>query len=858
MSISQFLLFFLLPEKKFVTNKFKGCPAFSFFLMIPSGLDEILGAIEKPIQYASGHDFANLKTLKGLEPYVAHWLGRAGTLLLSPRRQSLFQRLRIQTKGFDDLDLAEKKGRISEIQKIIHDLKCEDEAPLPCQPWPTQVEFHQSRKDLQTSIQFIKGVGPRLSEVLKKKNIITVEDALYFLPRLYQDRRQIKTISQLGAGKIETVMGTVLRADMTPYRRRRTFELTIGDETGTLIAKWFNFNPRFMKGRFKKGMRLILFGEVRLYQFQKEIHHPELEILEEEEPATPDGNEALSPEKEKSLHFGRIVPVYSETEGLYQRQRLIRRIMKNTVDLFAAEEFSGIPEEVCRRQNLIPLSEAFRRAHYPDPGEDLSLLNEGKSPAHRRLVFDEFFFLELGLALRRSGTLMEKGIPFSISHRYTSGLRKMLPFSLTPAQERVLEEIETDMRRPHPMNRLLQGDVGSGKTIVALLSGVMAIEGGHQVAIMAPTEILAEQHYLNIRPLVEKLGFRAALLTSSLKKSEKESFHSRIKIGEIHVVIGTHALIQEGVEFHRLGLAIIDEQHKFGVLQRATLKKKGMNPDVLVMTATPIPRTLAMTLYGDLEVSVIDQLPPGRGAITTRVFNEKERFRVYRALREEIAKEKQAYVVYPLVEESERLDLKDATQMAKNLQRDIFPEFKIGLIHGRLKSEEKEAIMADFKARRIHILVSTIVIEVGIDVPNASVMVIEHAERFGLSQLHQLRGRVGRGKDPSQCLLIAQYPRSEEAERRLRVMEQTTDGFKIAEEDLAIRGPGELMGTQQSGLPDFRVANFARDIQLLSEARKEAFGIITRDPLLSMPEHYFVRETLKERWEGRLELATIG
>jgi ATP-dependent DNA helicase RecG len=824
--------------------------------MIPPELEEILVAIEKPIQFASGHDFANLKTLKGLELYIARWLEKAGALTLSPRRKDLFQRFQEQLQGFDGMDLMVKKARVQEVQKIIRDLKCEDEVSLPCQPWPTQAEFHQSRKELLTSIQFIKGVGPRLSEVLKKKNILTVEDALYFLPRLYQDRSQIKTISQLTAGKIETVMGTVLKADMTPYRRRRTFELSIGDETGTLIAKWFNFNPRFMKGRFKKGMRLILFGEVKLYQFQKEIHHPELEILEE--PESPDGNAAPPAEKEESLHFGRIVPVYSETEGLYQRQRLIRRIMKNAVDLFAAKEFSGIPEEVCRRQNLIPLSEAFRRAHHPDAGEDLTLLNEGKSPAHRRLVFDELFFLELGLALRRSGTLMEKGIPFLISHRHTRRLREILPFSLTPAQERVLGEIESDMRGPHPMNRLLQGDVGSGKTIVALLSGLMAIEGGYQVAIMAPTEILAEQHYLNIRPLVEKLGFRAALLTGSLKKSEKENFLSRIRKGEIHVVIGTHALIQEGVEFQRLGLAIIDEQHKFGVLQRATLKKKGLNPDVLVMTATPIPRTLAMTLYGDLEVSVIDQLPPGRGSITTRVFNEKERFRVYRILREEIAKGKQAYVVYPLVEESERLDLKDATQMAKNLQRDIFPEFKVGLIHGRLKSEEKEAIMADFKDRRIHILVSTIVIEVGIDVPNASVMVIEHAERFGLSQLHQLRGRVGRGKDPSQCLLIAQFPKSEEAERRLRVMEQTTDGFRIAEEDLAIRGPGELMGTQQSGLPDFRVANFARDLQPLNEARKEAFGIISRDPILSQPEHYFMKETLKERWKGRLELATIG
>jgi ATP-dependent DNA helicase RecG len=821
-------------------------------------LREILEAMEKPILYASGHDYANLKTLKGLEPYMTRWIEKAATLPLSPSRQALFQSLRTQLRGFDALDPAIKKVRFMEIQKILWEVKSDSggSPSSPAEIWPTPAEFLQYRKDLQTPIQFIKGVGPKLSAILKKKNILTVEDALYYLPRLYQDRRQIKTISQLAVGKTETVMGMVLRVEMTPYRRRRTFELSIGDETGTLIAKWFNFNPRFMKGRFRKGMRLILSGEVRLFQFQKEIHHPELEILEDEpDPAhTPTGPEQV----EESLHFGRIVPVYSETEGLYQRQRLMRRILKNAVDLFAEKEFSGIPEEICRRQQLIPLSQAFQRVHFPSSDEDITRLNEGQSPAHRRLIFDELFFLEAGLALRRSGKLMEKGIPFLISHRHTRRLREILPFSLTPAQERVLGEIESDMRRPHPMNRLLQGDVGSGKTIVALLSALMAIEGSCQVAIMAPTEILAEQHYLNIRPLVEKLGFRVALLTSSLKKSEKEDLGQQIRAGKVQIVIGTHALIQEEVEFHRLGLAIVDEQHKFGVLQRANLKRKGLNPDVLVMTATPIPRTLAMTLYGDLEVSVIDQLPPGRGSITTRVFNERERFRVYRILREEMARGKQAYVVYPLVEESERLDLKDATQMAKHLQRDIFPEFKVGLIHGRIKSEEKEAIMADFKSQRIHILVSTIVIEVGIDVPNASVMVIEHAERFGLSQLHQLRGRVGRGRDPSQCLLIAQYPRTEEAERRLRVMEETTDGFKIAEQDLAIRGPGELLGTQQSGLPDFRVANFVRDIQLLDEARKEAFSLISKDPILSFPEHFFMKETLKERWKGRLELATIG
>ena len=828
--------------------------------MPSSDFQQVLEAIEKPLLYASGHDYGNLKTLKGLEPYMARWLEKASTIPLSQRRQDLLKRLKAEIQGYDDADLERKKARIVEAGKILDCLKADDSAPLPCQPLPEPAEFRQNRKDLQTSIQFIKGVGPRLSEILQKKNIRTVEDALYFLPRAYEDRRQIKTISQLRVGQTETVIGKILGAEMTFHRKRRTFEILVADETGTLTAKWFNFNPRYMKGRFSKGMRLILSGEVRLFQFHKEIHHPELEVIEEEksEPASPEGGPASVTGGEESLHFGRIVPIYSETEGLYQRQRLIRRIMNNVVGLFAEKAAGAIPEEVCRRQKLIPLPEAFRKVHFPDAEDSIALFNLGKSSAHRRLIFDEFFFLEIGLALRRSGTVMEKGISFPIHHRYTNELRALLPFALTPAQERVLSEIESDMRRPHPMHRLLQGDVGSGKTIVALMAGLMAIEGGYQVALMAPTEILAEQHFLNIGPLAEKLGLGTALLTSSLKKSAKESLGREVQTGAARILIGTHALIQEGVEFQRLGLAIVDEQHKFGVLQRATLKNKGTNPDVLVMTATPIPRTLAMTLYGDLDVSVIDQLPPGRGTITTRVFSEKERFRVYRILREEISGGKQAYVVYPLVEESERLDLKDATQMAKHLQRDIFPEFKVGLIHGRLKSEEKEAIMADFKAGRIQILVSTIVIEVGIDVPNASVMVIEHAERFGLSQLHQLRGRVGRGKDPSQCLLIAQYPRSEEARRRLRAMEQTIDGFKIAEEDLEIRGPGELLGTQQSGLPDFRVANFVRDIQLLEEARKEAFSLISRDPILSRPEHLFVKETLKERWKGRLELATIG
>jgi ATP-dependent DNA helicase RecG len=488
----------------------------------------------------------------------------------------------------------------------------------------------------------------------------------------------------------------------------------------------------------------------------------------------------------------------------------------------------------------------------------LELLNLQRSEGHRRIIFDEFFFLELGMALKRRGMALEPGISFRGEGTLSQRLLNLLSFQLTKSQQRVWDEIREDLGRAHPMNRLIQGDVGSGKTVVALLACLYVIECGYQAAIMAPTEVLSEQHYLNLHRWVEPLGVQVALLTSSIKGSEKEDLYERIKKGEVQLVIGTHAVIQEAVEFHQLGLAIIDEQHKFGVVQRGLLKKKGENPDVLVMTATPIPRTLAMTIYGDLDVSLIDEMPPGRMPVETRVYPESARARVYRILEEEVRKGRQVFIVYPLVEESEKLQLRDATRMAEQLQEEVFPEFRIGLLHGRMKSEEKEAIMMEFKVGKIQILVATTVIEVGIDIPNASVMVVEHAERFGLSQLHQLRGRIGRGRYPSKCVLLAQYRSSQEAKIRLRAMERTTDGFQIAEEDLGLRGPGEFFGTRQSGLPDFRVAHILRDAPILVEARKEAFRLVGEDPALIQPSHSALKNVLVRRWKGRLELATIG
>jgi len=708
-----------------------------------------------------------------------------------------------------------------------------------------QPQGQHFKNRLLTPIQYVKGVGPRLAKLFEKKGIRTVEDALYFLPRCYEDRRNLKRLSELKAGQKETGFGEILLSGVAFYqnKRKRVFEAVVGDGSGVITLKWFHGHERYFKERFKKGRKMIFSGEVRYFNVQKEIHHPDVEIVEGDI-------------EEDYLNFKRIVPIYSETEGLHQRT--LRRLMKTILEGYANELLSPIPKVILDGQNLIDFSEAFQRVHFPPDEESLELLNLQRSEGHRRIIFDEFFFLELGMALKRRGMALEPGISFQTKGALAQRLLDLLSFQLTRAQQRVWDEIRRDLERPHPMNRLIQGDVGSGKTVVALLACLDVIECGYQAAIMAPTEVLAEQHYLNLHRWVEPLGVDIALLTSSMKGSEKEDLYSRIKKGEVQLVIGTHAVIQEAVEFHRLGLAIIDEQHKFGVVQRGLLKKKGERPDVLVMTATPIPRTLAMTIYGDLEVSLIDEMPPGRMPIETRIYLESARARVYRILDEEVRKGRQVFIVYPLVEESEKLQLRDATRMAEQLQKEVFPEFRIGLLHGRMKSEEKEAIMMDFKEKKIQILVATTVIEVGIDIPNASVMVVEHAERFGLSQLHQLRGRIGRGRYPSKCILLAQYRSSEEAKVRLRAMERTTDGFQIAEEDLALRGPGEFFGTRQSGLPDFRVAHILRDTPILIEARKEAFHLVEEDPALMDPSHSKLKEILGRRWKGRLELATIG
>lgn len=694
------------------------------------------------------------------------------------------------------------------------------------------------RDPLETPIQYVKGVGPQRAGLLARLRITTIRDALTYLPYRYEDRRQIRKIRELTPGNLQTVVGRIISSGVLNLQRSRykIFELVISDGTGLLRAKWFN--QPYLKKRFPVGQEVLLSGTVKPnnYGGGLEMDRPEHEFVTEDETDQP-------------VHTARIVPIYRTTAGL--SVRVLRQIMHTVLDSHLQCITDPLPPEIIKRHSLTGLAESIGNVHFPPPDTDTGDLNRGVSPYHRRLSFDELLCLEVGMAILKSREAKTPGIAFSCSGRLVADLRERLPFRLTAAQERVFDEVLHDMQQPFPMHRLVQGDVGCGKTVVALMALLTAVECGYQGALMAPTEILAEQHYLNILRLTGDLGPRIALLTSGRKESvpEENAFI------EADIVVGTHALIQEGVRFRRLGLAVIDEQHRFGVLQRAALRKKAEHPDVLVMTATPIPRTLAMTLYGDLDYSVIDELPPMRTPVFTRVFPHSEKRAVYDTIASEVAKGRQVYVVYPVIEESEVADLKSAITGRTALER-IFPAFRIGLVHGKMKTAEREAVMASFKDGAIDVLVSTTVIEVGVDVPNATLMLIVHAERFGLSQLHQLRGRVGRGGGQSQCFLLAYEPLGEESRRRLRVMTETTDGFRIAEEDLAIRGPGDFLGTRQSGLPDLRVADIIRDARLLEAARREAFSIIGSYPEIDgLPA---LKKAVGKAWQGKIEIFRTG
>ena len=684
-----------------------------------------------------------------------------------------------------------------------------------------------------TPVQYVKGVGPARARMLERLGIKTINDLLFYFPWRYEDRKNLKKICNLNYGSLETTVGEVVSAEViiTPRKRMKIFELSVTDETGVLVSKWFN--QPYLKKYFKKGQKVILSGLVKGSSYTGvglEMENPDFEQI-----GTDD----------RYIHTSRIVPVYKATEGISPKQ--IRTLMFNTIESYSFLIEDYMPEDILKRNGLRPLIWSVKETHFPEEINDLDSLNNGSGPAHRRLIFDEFFLLELGLALLKRREQTEKGISFRDNGVLDSKFLKTLPFELTSAQKRVFDQIRKDMKRALPMNRLLHGDVGCGKTVVALLSMLIAVDNGYQACLMAPTELLAEQHFINIHKLVEALGLNVVVLTSSSKNNTAED----VSGGTANIIIGTHALIQEHVTFKNLGLAVIDEQHRFGVVQRAALRHKGSNPDILIMTATPIPRTLAMTLYGDLDISIIDELPAGRKPITTKTFFPSQKDRLYYLIEKEVSKGRQVYIVYPLIEESEKLDLKSAIDGAEAFKK-IFPERNIGLVHGRIHHSEREDIMARFKSGEIDILVSTTVIEVGIDVPNASLMLIVHSERFGLAQLHQLRGRIGRGGYDSHCLLLAYPPFSDEAKRRLKAMESTGDGFKIAEEDLSIRGPGDFFGTRQSGIPYLKIANILRDVGVLEISRKEAFNLIDEDPDLG--KYRLLRETLNRKWMGRLEL----
>jgi ATP-dependent DNA helicase RecG len=700
------------------------------------------------------------------------------------------------------------------------------------------------KPSLDDPIQFIKGVGPKKALLLEKLQLTTIEDFLYFLPFRYEDRRQIKNISTLMPGEFATFMAEVLNASVIYMgRRKRVFEVIFQDETGTTRAKWFRFNETYMLGKFKTGEKIIVSGKPTANKRSGlEIVHPDTERVA--------GDATIS------LEIGKIVPVYHTTEGLHQKS--MRSILNNVLDIYLPLVEEVIPEDILRRHKLLSRSDAFHQAHFP-PSEGFTTkdLDAFKTPAQKRLIFEELFLIQTGLAFKKKhATEIKTGTAFKTRGNLIKRFVKLLPFQLTAAQKRVLAEIMEDLEKEKPMNRLIQGDVGSGKTIVALTALLTAVDNGTQSALMVPTEILAEQHYLNIRPYCEELGIEVALVTGTLKGKERKAIYQDIEEGKTRIIIGTHSLVQKEIQFEKLGLAVIDEQHRFGVLQREAIGKKGDQPHLLIMTATPIPRSLALTIYGDMDVSFLDEFPPGRQPITTNVYYEKYQDKAYALMDAEIKLGRQAFVVCPLIEESEVMDLKAVATVFESIQSQ-FPHLNACLIHGKLKKEERQEIMSRFLKNEIQVLVATTVIEVGIDIPNATVMIIEHAERFGLAQLHQLRGRVGRGKHASHCLLVAYFPISEEGKARMKAMQNSRDGFEIAEEDLKIRGPGDFMGTRQSGLPVLKIANLLRDIKILDVARKEAFALIDRDPNLKNPANQPLKNTVHRLLGKHLPLMEI-
>lgn len=678
---------------------------------------------------------------------------------------------------------------------------------------------------INESIQYVKGIGPKKAEKLNKLGIYTIKDLLYYFPRQFEDRSIIKKIAQLEDEEKVTVKALITNIESyTPKKGMTITRIDVKDDTG--FAKLTFFNKEYIKNTFRVGDSILAFGKVKKNGRFVELNSCELEYL------------SASPK-----NIGKLVPVYPLSYGVTNKDIMntVRMVFENK-DIKIPEY---MPEYILKKYRLCGIEYAIKNIHFPKDKESLKI-------ALYRLIFEELLVLQLGLFMYKGGSSDEKGILFKRNQRLDEVL-KSLPFSLTRAQNRALNEIIDDMCSEKVMNRLVQGDVGSGKTVVALLALAECVFNGYQGALMAPTEILAQQHYESFTETFEDIGINVELLTGSVTKKQKEGILQRARDGEIDILIGTHALIEDNVEFKNIGLVITDEQHRFGVRQRGKLSSKGESPDILVMTATPIPRTLALILYGDLDISIIDELPPGRQPIETIAVEKKKRDKVYNSLvRREVDKGRQVYIVCPLVEESETLDITSATETAEEIKRDFFPDLRVGLLHGKMKPSEKDAIMTAFKNHELDILVSTTVIEVGVNVPNSTLMIIENAERFGLAQLHQLRGRVGRGKHQSYCVLIY-GSNSEVCRKRMSIMEETNDGFKISEKDLEIRGPGEFFGTMQHGVPELKVANLFKHMKILKTVQQEARIIIGEDPTLDFKEYRGLKREIESKFKDKIE-----
>jgi len=804
-------------------------------------------SLRKVLELESSKGYVDSAVMGGLDRFLRNWAGKATESIAAPQLLRRLKKLRLDKSDYASLTGEQRKEYIGGILGFLGELeKAEKDKVQPKTttvtgrpPARPRVNRTASPQSIDSTITIVRGISISLAARFNKMGIKTVRDMLYFFPHRHLDYSRTKKISELEEGNEETIVANVWEARETRPGGRKSTEATVGDDTGNVRVVWFN-NPYLAK-RLTTNTRIVISGKVSVFQGRHVFQSPEWEFVEDRE----------------LVHVGRLVPLYSLTQGLRPRQ--VRKIMKEVVDRWAWQVDDFLPPELRERQKLLELPRAISQAHFPDD----EIL---KDRARVRLAFDELFLLQLGvLKKKRDWQEGQPANPITTDEPVLEAFLKSLPFELTAAQQKVLKELLEDLEKPMAMSRLLQGEVGSGKTVVATAALLMAAANGYQGALMAPTEILAEQHFSTICNLLSRAGSQedeenylrsysglldrpvtVAMLIGAITTARKRELQQRILEGSVDIVIGTHALIQQEVEFHKLGFAVIDEQHRFGVEQRSALRQKGYNPHISVMTATPIPRTLALTLYGDLDLSVIDELPPGRQTVKTKWLKPSQRASAYVFVRKQVAAGNQAFIICPLIEESEAVQARAATIEYERLSNEVFPELKLGLLHGRLSAADKEKVMRRFYSGELHILVATPVVEVGIDVPNATVMMVESADRFGLSQLHQFRGRVGRGQEQSYCMLLAENP-SQVARERLDIIENVQDGFKLAEEDLKLRGPGEFYGTRQSGLPDLRMAKLS-DVGLLEIARSEAIILFEKDKTLTRPENKLLVKELDKVW----------